>query len=292
MRGRAILLIGVAAAALGSGAAPALADHHLVKIREFFPGTAAVANDAFLELQMYSPGQQFVGGHDVQIYGPGADDFPSTFVPSPFLPPPANGQAQRSVLLAGSGGPVGRDYTENLDGAGSKLDPTGGAICFVSVEGFGTIDCVEWGTGNASVDAGTPVLPSGIPDGSSIERSIERGCSTLLQATDDTDDSAADFDRLATPTPRANATAPTEHACPNTTLTKTPKKRTTKRRAKFAFTATGGVDEFECKLDKAPFKACESPFRKRVKRGKHSFKVKAEGDDSPASFRWKVVKKN
>ena len=257
-------------------------------IREFFPGTAAVANDSFLELQMYSPGQQFVNGHHIHVYPPGSGSAAVfTFSSMPIL---VNGGSQRTVLARGSAGPPG-DFTENLDGMGSPFSPTGGAICFVSADVFGAIDCVEWGTGNTTVDAGTPLLPGGIPDGSSIERSIERGCSTLLDTPDDTDDSAADFAQLATPTPRANATAPTEHACPNTTLTKTPKKRTTKRLARFAFTATQGVDEFQCKLDNAPFKDCDSPFTKRVKRGKHRFRVKAEGDSSPASYSWKVVRK-
>jgi hypothetical protein len=267
---------------------PAQADHHLMMIREFFPGTAAVANDSFLELQMYAPGQQFVNGHQIHVY-PAGSGAAAVFEFAP-MPVPANGGSQRTVLARGAAGPAG-DFTENLDGMGSPLSPAGGALCFVSTGGFGTIDCVEWGTGNSTVDAGTPVLPGGIPDGSSIERSIDRGCSTLLDLPDDTDDSSADFARLATPTPRANATAPTEHACPNTTLTKTPRKRTTKRRARFAFNATEGVDEFQCKLDNRPFKACDSPYKKRVKLGKHKFKVAAEGDDSPARYRWKVVKK-
>ena len=247
-----------------------------------------MANDSFLELQMYASGQQFVNGHEIHVYPPGSGA-PAVFEFA-AMPVPSNGESQRTVLARGAAGPPG-DFTENLDGAGSPLSSTGGAICFVSTEGFGTIDCVEWGTGTAAVSAGSPVLPGGIPDGSSIERTIERGCSTLLDTPDDTDDSAADFAQLITPTPRANGTTPIEHVCPNTTITKHPKKKTTKRRAKFKFKATPASDDFTCKLDSAPFKDCDSPFTKRVKRGKHSFKVKAEGDNSPASYRWKVVKK-
>lgn len=53
---------------------------------------------------------------------------------------------------------------------------------------------------------------------------------------------------------------------------------------------------FECKLDKKDFKSCDSPYKKKVKVGKHKFKVRAidpagNVDPSPARYSWKVVKK-
>ena len=58
---------------------------------------------------------------------------------------------------------------------------------------FGVVDCVSWGA-----FSGPPTLPAGEPapalsSGQSLTRSIARGCATLLEAGDDTDDSAADF---------------------------------------------------------------------------------------------------
>jgi hypothetical protein len=47
------------------------------------------------------------------------------------------------------------------------------------------------------------------------------------------------------------------------------------------------------RLDKAPFKPCRSPFRRKVKSGRHSFKVRAvsaadAADPATASYRWQV----
>jgi hypothetical protein len=210
MRARTARLITTSALALGifvSAAPAAQADHHLMSIREFYPGTtAATRDDAFLELQMYSAGQQFVGGHDIDVYGPGADMTPDTYTLATM--PTLLGDNQRTVL---AGGPnvADRDRSEDI---GNSVDPSGGAICFRS-NSFGLVDCVEWGSGNNTINAGTPVAGTGIVDGMSIERSIEPGCSTLLQSPqDDTNDSGADFTNTS-PTPRNNATAPTETNC-------------------------------------------------------------------------------
>ena len=83
---------------------------------------------------------------------------------------------------------------------------------------------------------------------------------------------------------------------PETTITKHPKKNSKKKKAKFKFTANEPAT-FECKLDKKPFKACSSPFKKKVRRGrKHTFKVRATDtagnvDPTPARFKWKVKRK-
>jgi sugar lactone lactonase YvrE len=81
---------------------------------------------------------------------------------------------------------------------------------------------------------------------------------------------------------------------PATSITKAPKKRTLKRKARFKFSADQGGSTFECKLDGKPFNACASPFvTKRLKRGRHKFKVRAVdllgiSDPSPAKRSWKV----
>ena len=82
---------------------------------------------------------------------------------------------------------------------------------------------------------------------------------------------------------------------PATTITKHPKKRTQRRMARFAFVPepTEGAT-FECKLDKGEFKPCESPYKKRVHPGSHTFKVRATVDEitepTPAKFEWRVLK--
>jgi hypothetical protein len=50
---------------------------------------------------------------------------------------------------------------------------------------------------------------------------------------------------------------------------------------------------FQCELDKAPFKSCHSPFKHKMKRGRHSFQVRAVNSDgvvdlTPARFGWRV----
>lgn len=84
-----------------------------------------------------------------------------------------------------------------------------------------------------------------------------------------------------------------ELGSPDTTITKHPKKKTKKSKAKFRFQAVPAAGAtFECKLDKKQFKPCDSPHKKRVDPGKHGFKVRATVDGvvdlSPAKFRWKV----
>jgi hypothetical protein len=100
-------------------------------------------------------------------------------------------------------------------------------------------------------------------------------------------------------------TAP-DTTAPTTELTKTPKKKikSKKKKAKVSFEFTGADAvtpasglEFECSLDGGEFASCTSPFTAKVKKGKHSFAVRAvdaagNADATPASFDFTVkVKK-
>jgi len=134
---------------------------------------------------------------------------------------------------------------------------------------------------------------------STLQRLITPGCATQLEAGDDTNDSAADF-ALAPPTPRNNSTPPTEKGCdtsaPETTITKQPRKRSGKRAARFAFRSSERGSSFACKLDGGGFEPCKTPFRERVKPGKHRFAVVAidragNRDPSPAKATFKRVRK-
>jgi hypothetical protein len=89
--------------------------------------------------------------------------------------------------------------------------------------------------------------------------------------------------------PGTSDTAP-----PNGKIGKKPKKRTTNRKAKFTFSSDEAGSTFTCKLDRKPFEACASPFKKRVRPSKHRFQVEAidaagNVDPTPASYRWKVL---
>lgn len=85
----------------------------------------------------------------------------------------------------------------------------------------------------------------------------------------------------------------------DTKITKGPKKKTSKRTAKFSFKAVPATPgaKFVCGLDKKKLKACTSPTRyKRLRPGKHVFKVAAvdsagQADRTPAARKFKVIKK-
>ena len=87
---------------------------------------------------------------------------------------------------------------------------------------------------------------------------------------------------------------PVDDDPPETTITNAPRKKSDKPKAKLKFTADEENVTFECKLDKKPFKPCGSPFKKRVKDGKHKFLVRATDaagnvDQTPAKAKFKVV---
>jgi hypothetical protein len=170
---------------------------------------------------------------------------------------------------------------------------------------FANIDCVAWGNFTGVGLPSPPGTPApAIPDGSSLTRSIAPGCPTLLESGDDTNSSAADF-AVTAPSPRNNATVPTEIACapgggvddtaPQTTITKQPKAKSEKRKAKVVFESSEPGSEFMCKLDKASFSSCSSPFKRKVGVGKHKFQVFATDaagnkDASPAKAKFKRVR--
>jgi hypothetical protein len=66
-----------------------------------------------------------------------------------------------------------------------------------------------------------------------------------------------------------------------------------KRKAKFRFSSSEAQSTFQCKLDRKKWKQCRSPYKLKVKAGKHMLKVRAidrfgNVDRSPARFGWQV----
>ncbi|MET0749909.1 MAG: hypothetical protein ABWZ43_02520 [Solirubrobacterales bacterium] len=288
-----------ASAALALIPASAGATFHLMKITEVAPNPGAPGT-AFIELQMYAPGQNFVSGHPIRLYDADGGTPVTTFSFPAGVP---NGDNQRTILIGDDSTAGPPDLLNSQLQDAFNLPPAsggaGGAVC------FDTVDCVSWGnfTGGASLTspAGTPA--PAIPIGSSLTRSIAPGCATLLEDADDTNVSASDFS-LAAPSPRNNATAPTETGCtgggdtdpPQTEITKEPKAKTTKAKAKFKFRSDETYSDFMCKLDKGGFEKCSSPFKEKVDPGKHKFSVFAidragNEDPSPAKAKFKRVER-
>ena len=297
MRARTLAL---AAVALGSAAvAPPLAqaDTLLIKVSEVNAGTGAGPGGDFVELQMYAPGQNLLAGHDVDVYDAAGNHTYSTL---PFTAPVANGGNQRSVLI---GDASGADRPDSL----LDIPAAGGAVCFGDTAPF---DCASWGGFVAQPGFPDPQAANApaITYGSSLTRSIAPGCPTLLEDSDDTGSSQADFS-LATPSPRNNAATPTEAPCdpgppppppadvtpPETAIVKAPNGRTEKKSARIRFESSEAGSSFACSRDRKPFRSCRSPMRYRnLDEGRHKFQVRAidvagNVDLTPAKARWRIV---
>jgi len=290
----------MAVAGLVVAAPSAEASFHLMGIREVLAGGAS-PNSEFVELQMYAPGQNLVGGHSIRLYSStGTVTGTCTFAANV-----TNGQNNTSILFAtpAASTEFGKSADCSLPDA-DRLNPSGGAAC------WDVLDCVSWGSFSGSLPspAGTPA--AAMTPGMSLTRSIAAGCPTLFEASDDTNDSAADF-ALSTPSPRNDADPPEGTPCssgggggggggggdnnpPQTTITKAPDHRISKAKVKIAFESDEAGSTFKCKLDRASFKPCDSPFKARVKPGKHSFEVYAtdragNADPTPARARFKRI---
>ena len=137
---------------------------------------------------------------------------------------------------------------------------------------------------NADVPVGASASYTG---GSTVEYNL----SATLEADAD-GDGFGDETQDGCPTD-ATATG----ACPGleTTITKAPKKKSSKREARFEFTSGVLGATFECAIDGSPFAGCTSPFIRKVKKGGHVFQVRAvlsgRVDATPATHEWKVKKK-
>jgi hypothetical protein len=299
-----------ASIALALTTATAAATFHLVYVREVYPGSTAAPEAAYVELQAYASGQNHVQGHTISLYSAsGALTGKATFGSD------VSGEANQSTVLAAT--PAAESQFGVLADTGmpaGSLDPAGGAVCWEA------LDCVSWGGFHGSIPsaAGSPADPLGIPDGMALRRTIEPGCPTLLEPSDDRDNSAVDF-LDAFPAPRPNSVLPTERACapegsgpggpqgprtggagrsarrPQTTIRDRPARVTHRRAATFAFDSSLPGSSFLCKLDRRPFKPCRSPFTaRRLRPGRHVFRVKARApggstDRSPAAWRFRVL---
>ena len=284
------------------GASSASAAFHLIKIREVHEGGATGAD--YVELQMYAAGQGSVSGHHVVSYDGAGNQFQSFTFPTNV----ANSQNQRTILLAGTG-MIGTapDFTAPV---ANFLPSPDGSVCFLDSLPSGGIDCVSFGSATPPNTNPSPVgtPASALAPGQSLERSIAPGCATQLEPGDDTNSGAVDF-ALASPSPRSNATAPTEVACadggagagggdsaaPNTKIKQGPKGEVDSPTVKFRFKSTERGSTFECKLDRGKFKSCKSPKKVRnLDQGTHTFRVRATDDSgntdrTPATREFEIV---
>lgn len=288
------LALAVAAAAALAIAPAAEATFHLIKVREVHPSSG---QDSYVELQMYAGAQNFLTGHAMTVYdSAGSLDHTSTFSSGV-----ANGQNQRTVLIGDSEVAASFGVAPDLVDSALSIPAAGGAACWNA--GGLPADCVAWGnfSGGAALQTatgttvGSPVSPGGVTAGKAIRRTIEPGCPTLLEESDDSDSSAADFAEV-TPAPRNNASSIVETTCagaPNTAIDDKPPLGSNSASAQFTYEAPTATS-YECKLDAAAFAACEADGIEYtdLADGSHTFQVRGRNasgpDPTPASYTWKV----
>ena len=192
----------VLAVLLAVAATPASAVFHLMSIREVYVGPADNANAQYVVLQMYASGQNQVAGHDVTFY----DATGAALGTVTFASDVPNGNSQNYILIATTQAETKFGVDADLTMT-AQLLPAGGMVCFED------IDCFSWGTyaGSATTPSpsGTPFnAAGGLTADTAVRRDISGGTNaSLLDAGDDTDDSAADFDFAASPNPQSNGPA-------------------------------------------------------------------------------------
>ncbi len=170
---------------------------------------------------------------------------------------------------------IGGDTTTNIIGSDPGLGP-------LAANGGPTMTH-ELLTGSPAINAASPSCPPPATDQRGVTRQPGRVC----------DIGAFEIAEEPVPAPPAE---PGDTNPPDTQITKRPKDKTKKKTAVFEFSSSEAGSTFECSLDGAQFAPCSSPDTLKVKKGKHSFEVRAKDaagnvDGSPASDSWKVKKK-
>ena len=140
------------------------------------------------------------------------------------------------------------------------------------------------GDGNWSL-----VFPASLPAGTGVA-----AAQTLNGGTSELAISAIPLADALTPAPPGSGNA-TDRKPPRTRMLKQPRRVRAGQVARFSFTASEPGAGFQCSLDGARFRPCESPKKYRLSRpGKHLFRVRAVDpagnvDPTPVRRRFEVV---
>ena len=224
-RGKTFAAVLVTVTAVGLlSASVASASFHLMNIRQVFGGNGNAAND-YVELQMRSTGENFTGGHPIQVYN--AVGLPQSAHP---LTNVANGADQSTILIGDTGVASAFGVAPDVVVPGLEVSDfaMNGAVCYPD---SAPPDCVAWGGFSPQGGfpdpmsaGGTNNFPMAINGPMALTRRIDRGCPTLLESpADDVGPSSTDF-TLTAPSPRNNSMAPSERACATTAAKKKCKK--------------------------------------------------------------------
>jgi hypothetical protein len=174
--------------------------------------------------------------------------------------------------------------------SGLNLNPAGGAVCWEAY------DCVAWGDFEGTTPSPTGQTAAAMTSSQFyvINRDIDRGCPSALDADDDTDVSFDDFSKQLA-NPRNNSSHIPEIVCegPSSFIDSAPPKETDMTSADFTFHSFPAGAETECRLRGELFTPCESSKSYPVlAEGTHQFQVRAKNAPdpagNPASYRWEI----
>jgi hypothetical protein len=152
--------------------------------------------------------------------------------------------------------------------------------------------------GSAMVDAGNPAPPVATVDLDGDPRELDGNLDGTARRDIGADECVPDC-RAPSPPPSPGPPEPEvgDTNPPDTTITDGPKDKTKKKEATFQFASSEPGSSFQCAIDAQALKVpCTSPYTVKVKKGKHTFQVRATDaagnvDASPAIDSWKVKKK-
>ena len=202
-------------------------------------------------------------------------------------PLPETHPTKVSVACGPNGLTLGASTTCTATVADTVIDPTEptaptGEVKFAS-DGPGSFSVVACGLTSAGAGKASCQVsynPSAVGSGKHKIAAAYQGDGGHLQSAGET-------------TLQVVAPLPPAATAPNTTIKKKPRRKTALRKAKFKFVSDQAGSTFQCKLDKKRYRPCRSPFKRKVRPGRHIFRVRAinpQGlvDPTPAVFRWRV----
>lgn len=171
-----------------------------------------------------------------------------------------------------TGGTIGANGSGGIDEGNGNLD----------------VDPAFVGAGDFHLSKNSPVIDKGNP-AAGLPGDMDRDRAARVVDGDGNGTAVRDMGAYELP----DLIAPVDTIAPETTITRKPAKRITKKRARFAFSSEPGA-RFECRLDRGAWKPCTSPKTVRVKKGKHVFAVRASDlagnvDPTPATYRFRRV---
>jgi hypothetical protein len=195
------LLCAIAAAPLAARAA-----FHEIKIVEVFAGGGSASQAQYVELQAYTPGQNFVNTHRVIIYDAAGTAVGQAQFPTQPSPAVNNGANQMSIFVATAQAASLFGISADLLLPSALIDRAGGKIC------WDALDCFAWGNYSGAAGAGGTAVGTPFPAlqaGVAAHRRLDilvTGSPTVLENGDDTGNSATNF-VAGFPSPRNNANA-------------------------------------------------------------------------------------